>query len=285
MMPLRTGPARSRSNSSHSPLPAKPNRTGGSHPAVAVLGDIDRLKPALAEFLKTGNGEHAGFEALGLQPVAALAATIGPAEALRDYALGTHFADLLKQVDTAAYHMADIDDAITGGFREDLAQQRLAMLDRAAPQIVAVEIQQIESEISQALRAAAAECVGQCVEMRHAALVWNRDLAIHDDRMTGCRQGTEGIAKQPRPINAVAAQELQRPAPGDDRDEAMPIVLDRMQPAVAVRRLCAVRYDLEADICRHAGRHRRGMQRKFRHRIRQDMLGCDPFSKSRLSVA
>jgi hypothetical protein len=61
--------------------------------------------------------------------------------------------------------------------------------------------------------------------MAHAALVWNGDLAIDHDWMAGCSQGTERMAKQRRPIDAIAAQKHRRTAARDDRDEPMPSCL------------------------------------------------------------
>jgi hypothetical protein len=80
--------------------------------AAALLGDMDGLKLALAELLKTGEREHPHFKAFGLQPIPAFAATIRPAEALRYDAIGANLADPLKQPSTLPQHMVDIDDAI-----------------------------------------------------------------------------------------------------------------------------------------------------------------------------
>ena len=62
----------------------------------------------------------------------------------------------------------------------------------------------------------------------------------------------------------VAADQLEAVA-GNDRDEAVPVVFDLVQPAVAVRRLGAGRNDLERNATRYLGRHRLRGQGEARH--------------------
>ena len=47
--------------------------------------------------------------------------------------------------------MADIDDARATGRADQVTQERLAILNRAVPQVVTVEVQQVEGEIGEAL--------------------------------------------------------------------------------------------------------------------------------------
>ena len=74
--------------------------------------------------------------------------------------------------------------------------------------------------------------------MVNAALVERRDLAVDHHRGTA--------ASDP----LVAADQLQI-APGDYRKETVPVVLDLVQPAVALRRLGAGRDNLETALPRH----------------------------------
>jgi hypothetical protein len=62
--------------------------------------------------------------------------------------------------------------------------------------------------------------------------------------------------KQLGPIVAVAADQS-RPVPVDDREQAMTVVLDFVQPTVSGRRLGTAGDDLEADIARYLGENRR----------------------------
>ena len=55
-------------------------------------------------------------------------------------------------------------------------------------------------------------------------------------------------------------------APGDDRDEAMPIVLDLVDPAIAGRRVIGRGDELERDAGWERGRARAGGKGGFGHR-------------------
>jgi len=58
---------------------------------------------------------------------------------------------------------------------------------------------------------------------------------------------------------------------GNDRDEAMPVMLDLVQPAVAIRRFGGRRDDLEANGARDLGRHPLWGQGEARHGGRRGM--------------
>ena len=75
---------------------------------------------------------------------------------------------------------------------------------------MAVEVEDLESEIGQLVVSTSAQRLGEPV-------------------------GIAGFTEQPGAVVAVAAYELEVAA-GDGRDEAVPVVLDLMQPAIAVRR-------------------------------------------------
>jgi hypothetical protein len=95
--------------------------------------------------------------------------------------------------------------------------------------------------------------------MRNPSPIRNGDFAIDDDWATGGGQRAERIAKYLGPIDAIAAQQIQRAATRDDRDKSMPIVLNFMKPTVAVRRLPARSDNLKA----HIGRQCRGGNVRF----------------------
>jgi hypothetical protein len=81
--------------------------------------------------------------------------------------------------------------------------------------------------------------------MGDAALVGHRNLAIEDERrQPGGGQPFERRAEQRGAVVPVAADELEVVA-GDDRQQAVPVVLDLVQPAIAVRRRGAGRDDLQ----------------------------------------
>src|SRR3954447_13312302 len=81
--------------------------------------------------------------------------------------------------------------------------------------------------------------------------VGNRDLPVERHRrQAGYR--AEGLLEQGGPVVAITAQQRQ-PVGRDDRDQPVAVVLDLMQPVVAVGDLGAGRDDLKADIARKVG--------------------------------
>ena len=74
--------------------------------------------------------------------------------------------------------------------------------------------------------------------------------AVEDERrQPGGGQLVERFSEQMGAVVAVAADELQLAA-GDDREQPMAVVLDLVQPALAVRRLGTGRNDLQRDALR-----------------------------------
>ena len=76
--------------------------------------------------------------------------------------------------------MIDIDDPLAPCHADHIPQQHLAVFDRAAPEIVAIEVQEIEGEIGEPVWPAFADGIAQRVEMRDAAIVRGCDLAIQN---------------------------------------------------------------------------------------------------------
>ena len=150
--------------------------------AITRLGDVNRIKPTLAEFAKAGDCKHAGLRAFGLQPFPAFAAPIETAAPLRDDALRPNMAHGLEQLLTDPQDVIDVDNPFAPRRADHIPQQHLAVFNWAAPEILAVEMQQIEREIGEPLRSTVAYGIAQRIEMRDAALIGNRDLAIQNHR-------------------------------------------------------------------------------------------------------
>jgi hypothetical protein len=130
---------------------------------------------------------------------------------------------------------------------------------------MAVEVQQVEREIGQPVVLAGGDRLVQRVDVGHAALVRYRNLAVeHHRRQFRLDQGAEGLLEERRAVDAVTADQPQRIG-RDDGNEAVPIVLDLMQPAITVRRRGAGGNDLEVGLGRQGGRDRRTGQGKFQH--------------------
>jgi hypothetical protein len=104
--------------------------------------------------------------------------SIEAAPPLRDDALSADLAHGLEQLFADAQEVIDIDDPRAPCRADHIAQQHLPVLDRAAPEVVAVEMQEIESELGEPLRPPLTYGIAQGVEMRHAATVRDGNLAI-----------------------------------------------------------------------------------------------------------
>jgi hypothetical protein len=70
------------------------------------------------------------------------------------------------------------EEARAPGGADDVAQQRLAILDRAGAQIVAVEMEEVEGKIGELLGPAQTQRLAELVDVRHTARVRHRDLAV-----------------------------------------------------------------------------------------------------------
>jgi hypothetical protein len=82
--------------------------------------------------------------------------------------------------------------------------------------------------------------------MGDAALIGHRDLAVEDQRrQAGGGELVERFAEQRGAVVTVAADQLEVIAT-DDRQQPVPVMLDLVQPALAVGRLGAGRNDLAA---------------------------------------
>src|SRR5438067_13886371 len=85
-----------------------------------------------------------------------------------------------------------------------------------SPQIVAAQVQQVEGEIRQPIRPPRSHSVVQAVDMRDAALVRHRDLAIQHHGPAGIDELAEGRAEAPGVIEPLPAQQLERAVTGND---------------------------------------------------------------------
>ena len=93
--------------------------------------------------------------------------------------------------------MIDIDDPVATRRANHISQQHLAVFDRAAPEVVAIEVQQIEREVGKPVGSALAYGIAQRVQMRHAATVRNGNLTIkYHRRQLGLDQMPERFPEQ-----------------------------------------------------------------------------------------
>jgi hypothetical protein len=118
---------------------------------------------------------------------------------------------------------------------------------------VAVEVQDIESEEGERRCVAPLHRGGEVVEVCDAALVGRSDLAVEHDLSANSGQAGEGCTEVPAALIAVARQQPHATVAVGNDGEAVPIVLDLEEPAVARGRLARRGSELKSD----GGRQRR----------------------------
>ena len=171
--------------------------------------------------------------ALGLPPVPAAARAIGTIGALAHDTLEPGFPRLLEELGPLAAHV--VAEAQGGGRRfEEAPQHLLAFLEPHLPEVPAVEVEEVESEIDERR-----PCVGtalESLEARRPVGQHRRHLAVEECRARGqTAEGAGDLRELLRPVLPVAGNEPHVPLvdPGDD---AIAVVLDLVEPLVAVGR-------------------------------------------------
>ena len=81
----------------------------------------------------------------------------------------------------AADDVVDIDQARTADIIERLTQQRFAVFNRTAAQIPRVQMQQIEREINEPIRASPGDRIVKVADMGDAAVIRHGDFAVEHD--------------------------------------------------------------------------------------------------------
>jgi len=193
------------------------------------------------------------------------AAAVHAAQPLRDDALGTDPAHGFEELPAVADGVIDIDDPLAPRRVEHLPQHLLPPLDRAASQVVAVDVQEVEGVIGQPVGLAPRDRVVEEVEMRDAAIVGHGDFAVDHQLMSGGGERGERCAEGFRPVISVAADQRQAAAGVDDGDQPVAVMLDLVQPAFAIRRRWARLHDLQTHGGGLARRRRAFGQDQGRH--------------------
>jgi len=98
---------------------------------------------------------------------------------------------MLEQLGAAPGHMVDTDEPRTPGVLDHMSEQRFSTLYRAGPQIAAIEVQQVESEIGEPFGSALGDSVLQVADVGYAPIVWDRDFPIEDQLPAGREQPIE----------------------------------------------------------------------------------------------
>jgi hypothetical protein len=102
---------------------------------------------------------------------------------------------------------------------------------------VAVQVEEIECKVSESLGSPLGNRGVQRIDMRHAAFVRHRNLAVeHQRRQPGGCQCAERFAEQLGAVSRIAAEQPDG-AVGDNRYQTVAVVFYLVKPAAAVRRL------------------------------------------------
>jgi hypothetical protein len=122
----------------------------------------------------------------------------GGPEALRDHTLEAHLACRLQNA--RAVGIEGLCEAHAPALvpREDLLERRAALPKGDAAKIAAVEVEQVEDEVSQAFRTARVERVLHRIEVRNAVLAQHDDRAVEPGGLSRQRPDFEREARHPR---------------------------------------------------------------------------------------
>jgi hypothetical protein len=89
-----------------------------------------------------------------------------------------------------------------------IPQQHLAVFNRAAPEVVPVEVQQVEREIGKPVGSPLAYGIAQPVEMRNAAVIGDRDFAVQNHcRQPRIEHRPEWLPEAPGAVVPIAAEQ------------------------------------------------------------------------------
>jgi hypothetical protein len=108
--------------------------------------------------------------------------------------------------------VVDIDDALALNIVDHASQGCFALFDRAPPQVVAVQMQQIKGKVRQ-LVGAGGDGVVQRIDMRDSAIVGHGDLAIQHHGPAAGGKLAEGRAEQARVIEPWRLSSFTEPSP------------------------------------------------------------------------
>jgi hypothetical protein len=87
--------------------------------------------------------------------------------------------------------MIDIEDPRAAGPLQRVGEERLAVVNRASREVVAVQVQQIERVVCEPLRLAASDGIVKAVEVGDAARVRAGYFAVEDDGSAEVREAGE----------------------------------------------------------------------------------------------
>jgi hypothetical protein len=204
----------------------------------------------------TGDRQRLALRAGFLDPVVAAAGSVTAITDFRDDAFQPDLAGVL-------IHLATVDfeafAELQGSFRDKLFELRLALDQRQLPQIVTVEIEQVEGDQDD-LVGFALQLILQHREVCAAVIGWHHDLAVNDRAAGADMPGLVGdLPESLRPVMSAAGVDLHRFI-NEMHLDPIAIELDFVNPASAgghfVDRGCERWLDESGEGCLDADRSR-----------------------------
>ncbi|OPZ05743.1 MAG: hypothetical protein BWZ08_02421 [candidate division BRC1 bacterium ADurb.BinA292] len=189
---------------------------------IGVAGDDELLAPAALE-LDPRSGPPFSVRGIGL---------------LADDALQTEAAGVVEDFVAAAAHMiAEADAALPPGADQQPPHELLALELPRAPQIVSIQVQQVEDVIAQLGLFPLAGKVLQLLKAADALFIEDDHFAV-EQRVVDLKlpQRRRNRFEPGGPVLPVAREEP-RATVLEARQDAVAVVLDFVQPAIAARRL------------------------------------------------
>ena len=228
---------------------------------------------------------------LALRPGLRPSALVGRRGALRDHALEPHPRHLRVEVLAPAPHViAELHARPPARPGEEPRQQLLAPDQRHGREVPAVQPHQIEGEEDELAPRPARQRVLQQREAAHAVLVLHHDLAVDHRLAAGQRAERIGqIAVPVRPVEPAAGDQPHR-AVVDERQRAIAVELDLVQPLVAGRRRLDRAGELRRDRLRPRSLHRprersRSQPPRLRRRFRGRRAAAPPVPRSAAPIS
>src|SRR5262249_9248012 len=184
----------------------------------------------------------------GLDPLRAAPGKVRPFHSLRNHALDPELCSLLEHFVAARLEVVGISDrADAAAALDELSQGRLAIDERSAPEVMAVEMKEIEGKEGEAPLIVRAECLLQRTEAGVSLLVQDDHLPAEGERVGGGRLDRSDQAPDPvRPVLTGARQQA-GPLGVAAAIDAIAVELDFVDPVPAVRwtlhRRCELRWN------------------------------------------
>ena len=212
----------------------------GEDESIPVVVPNEERADALARSLRIGEAaddEFLPLDALRLHPAAAFPGLIRLVAPLRHDALEPETAGVLEGGASASLDVAGVTNPAAGAFSDHARERGFPRVERLRHEIAAVEVQQIEDEVDEALPRAAAERILQRLKTRAPVRQHHADFAVEQRALDAERGGgLRDFRELRRPVVPVAADEGCAPAL-DGAADAVAVVFQFVEPLGTVGRL------------------------------------------------